>query len=605
MRDFFRVLGVAKRHALWMLLALICMVIVTGSTVFAYNLVRPVYDRLLQPKDEVAGSATPAKGLVASLDSIAGEAEGWLRARVGESPANVLLLILGALLVKNAATFSARFFSARYGLATIRDLRDLIFDALLGQSPAYFIKTSSGVLVSRVVNDVQLIHEALAERLGDLIQDLLIVTALIVYLYSLDLRLAVATTVVAPVMLLPVVHFSRRLRSKSRQAQDRMGEMASVIGESVRGIDIVQAFGAEASERRRFRLASHRHFGAYLRARAIQVANGPVMEMVGALAAVALIGYASAQIVAGDMTLGDFSAFLVAAWGAYNPVKRLNKFNLALQHAVVASERVFDVIDAPVEVRNRPGATDLAGLGDGVFLDDVWFAYEGDYWVLKGIRIDMPTGTTVALVGPSGSGKSTVARLLSRFWDVQRGTIVAGGTDLRDLRLKSLRAQIGLVTQETVLFNESVRNNIAFGQDSASDVEVEAAARAARAHGFVRALPEGYDTMLGEGGYRLSGGQRQRIAIARAVLKDAPLLILDEATSALDPAEGRLVQRALDDLMRDRTTLLIAHRLSTVRRADQIVVLDGGRIVERGSHEELVEMGGVYRRLVAAEESAE
>jgi subfamily B ATP-binding cassette protein MsbA len=602
MTDFLRVLKVARRHAPWLVLAVLSMVLVSAATVFAYNLIRPIYDELLDPTAEVAERVASTGAMVGWLDQLADRATEWLRARLESHRGSLLLLLLLAIVAKNGFGFLARYAGARLGLATVRDLRNMIFDALLGQSPGYFHRSSTGVLVSRVVNDVQLVNEAVAERLGDLLQDVLILIVLVAYLYSLDLRLALATTVVAPLLLAPVVYLSRRLRRRSREAQERMAELATALDETVRGIRIVQAFDGQHFKRERFRSASERHFRSSLKARAIQAANAPIMELVGTAAAAALIAYASIQIAEGLMTLGDFSAFLIATYGAYNPIKRLNKFNLALQQAVVASERVYDVIDAPVAVQDRPGSIRLEGIGDGIRFDNVSFAYEHDRWVLRDFDLEVPVGRRVAVVGPSGAGKTTVAQLIPRFWDVQRGVVTIDGHDVREVRLASLRAQIGLVTQETVLFADSVRANIAFGRDRASEEEVEAAARAARAHGFVRALPEGYDTLIGEGGARLSGGQRQRLAIARALLRDAPVLILDEATSALDPPEERLIQKALDELMRGRTTLIIAHRLSTVRKADTIVVMDEGRVVQMGTHDELIAADGLYRKLVEADE---
>jgi subfamily B ATP-binding cassette protein MsbA len=578
------------------------MVLVSVATVFAYNLIRPIYDELLNPAGEAAGRVPTAEGIVGQLDRISESATSWLRGRLGTGRGSVLLLVVFAVLGKNGFGFLARYAGSRLGLATVRDLRNTLFDSLLGQSPGYFHRSSTGVLVSRVVSDVQLINEAIAERLGDLFQDALILVVLVTYLYSLEPRLALATTVLAPLMLAPVIHLSRRLRKRSRQAQERMAELATVLDETVRGIRIVQAYDAQSFERERFRVASQRHFLASLRARAIQAANAPIMELFGTAAAAALIAYASMKIAEGRMTLGDFSAFLIAAYGAYNPIKRLNRFNLALQQAVVASERVYDVVDAPVAIQDRPISIRLEGIGDGIRFDDVSFAYEHDQWVLRKVNFHVPQGRTVALVGPSGAGKTTVAQLIPRFWDVQRGAVTVGGRDLRDLSLSSLRSQIGLVTQDTMLFNDSVRSNIAFGRERVADEVVEAAARAARAHGFIRAMPQGYDTVIGEGGTRLSGGQRQRLAIARALLKDAPLLILDEATSALDPPEERLVQKALDELMRNRTTLIIAHRLSTVRTADLIIVMEEGRIVQQGTHDRLIAEGGLYRKLVEAQE---
>lgn len=586
-----------------MLLALVSMVVVAGATVFAFNLVRPIYDRVLQPPPVEDGAMEiPAPGLVGVLDSIASRAEKRLLTWVGDSRVAILALAMIAVLLKNAFTFVTRFATARYGLATVRDLRNRLFDALLAQSPSFFHGAPSAVLVSRVTNDVQLIREALAERFGDLVQDGLTVFVLLVYLFSLDFRLALAVLVLAPLLLVPVVHFSRRLRTRARQAQEQTGELATVLDETVRGIRVVQTFGMTRFMADRFRRTSERQHIASLGARAIQAANGPVMEVLGVAAALGLIAFASAQIAGGRMTLGDFSAFLVGVYGAYNPLKRLNKFNLALQQAAVAAERVFDVIDAPVEICDRPRAVKLEDIGDGVVLEGVGFRYPDREWVLRGLELELPRGRTVALVGASGAGKSTIAQLIPRFWDVQEGAVRVGGNDVRDLRLASLRARIGLVTQETILFNDTVRNNITCGRDDFAPEAVVSAARGANAHEFICDLPREFDTVIGESGLRLSGGQRQRLSIARALLKDPPILILDEATSALDPESELAVRSALDRLMRNRTTLVIAHRLATVRRADLIAVIADGRVVERGKHEELLAAGGDYSRMVEMQE---
>jgi subfamily B ATP-binding cassette protein MsbA len=603
MHDFMRVLGLAKRHGAWILLAVTSMVVVAGATVFAFNLVRPIYDQVLRPSS-TAGAILdlPASGVAAALDAFAVQADQALQGWVGESRVAILVLALLTIVGKNLFAFLARFASARFGLATIRDLRDLFFDNLLVQTPAYFHGRPIASLVSRATNDFQLLREALAERLGDVAQDLVTVPMILVYLVSLDLRLTLATALAAPLLFAPVVHLSRRMRARALQAQERTDEIAVVIDETVRGIRVVQTFGMGNFMADRFRLANQRQFLAGLSARAIQAANAPVMEVLGAFSALAVIAYAASQIIAGGMTLGDFSAFVLGAYALYNPLKRLNKFNLVLQPAVVAAGRIFKVIDAPVAVCDRRNARILTDIDAGVRFENVGFAYRPEQWVLRGCELHLPQGSTVALVGTSGAGKSTAVQLIPRFIDVQEGAVWVGGHDVRDLTLASLRAQIGLVTQEPLLFNDTVRTNIVCGREGISDDTVEAAATAADADQFIRDLPAGYDTVIGEGGMKLSGGQRQRLAIARAVIQDPPILILDEATSALDPESETMIQQALDQFARDRTTLVIAHRLATIRRADVIAVLADGRIAEMGNHDELVAVGGLYRRMVEMQE---
>lgn len=603
MRDFFRVLGMARRHAGWMLLAAVSMVVVAVATVFAFNLVRPIFDQVLRPAPAPeAAFELPATGLVAVLDRVADRAQTAVRTWIGGRRAGILTLALLTVVVKNLFAFLARFAAARFGLATLRDLRGLFFDSLLVQGPGYFFDRSTAALVSRAINDLLLLREALSERLGDVVQDLVTMPLIVVYLLSLDLRLTLATAIAVPMLFAPVVYFSRRLRDHARQAQERTGEVAVVIDETVRGIRVVQNFGMTTFMAERFRRANQRQYVASLAARAIQAANAPVMEIVGVFAAVVVIGYAALQITAGAMTLGDFSAFALGAYAIYSPLKRLNKFNLVLQQAAVASSRVFEVIDAPVAVSERPDAKPLAGIGRGIRFDNVGCSYRPGDWVLRGFDLHVRRGSKVALVGASGAGKTTAVQLLPRFLDPQEGRVLVGDVDVRRLQLASLRRHIGLVTQETLLFNDTVRANIVCGRDGISDDAVEAAARAADADGFIRELPDAYGTVIGEGGVTLSGGQRQRLAIARAVLMDPPILILDEATSALDSESESQIQKMLDRTAHRRTTLIVTHRLATIRGADAIVVVADGRVAELGTHDELLAAGGLYRRMVEVQE---
>ncbi|MGC8916494.1 MAG: ABC transporter ATP-binding protein [Thermoanaerobaculum sp.] len=609
MKVLWRLLRYARPHAGWAAVAVVGMMGVAVATVFLLYLVVPLFDNMLGAgaaqqilgKSVAGQSASHPKKAPAPIVKVLQEqfdrARSALSAHLPSDRWSLAVLVLLTVFVKNALTYFGHYAFYRTGLATVKDLRDQLMDALLRQSPAYFQKQPTAVLMSRVTNDVEQITAAISDRFGDLFQDSFTVVGLLVYAFSLNFRFALAALVAAPLLIAPIWHFSRKLRKRSHQSQQRLGEMNTVLDEVFKGHRVVQAFGMERFEAARFREATRRHFKANLKARKVQALNAPVMEVLGVAGAMGLIGYASHLISRGEMTVGLFTSFLFALYGMYNPIKRLNKLNLAMQMAIAAGERVFAVLDEPVAITDSPTARPFPGLREAIRFEDVSFAYEPEKPVLRGFNLVIPAGKVVALVGPSGAGKSTVAQLLPRFWDVDSGCITADGVDIRELTLASWRSAIGLVTQETVLFNTTIRANIAYGQDEVDEARLRACARAAFAEEFILEFPQGYDTVVGEAGVKLSGGQRQRLAVARALYKDPPILVLDEATSALDAEAEAVVQKALENLMRGRTTLVIAHRLATVRNAHWIAVMDQGQVVEEGTHGELLARGGLYARL--------
>jgi len=610
-RAIWRLLGFMRPHAGWIGVAVVGMVGVALTSVLLVALLVPLFDEVLgqgasstmlqhaQARQE--GSAAGTKALdnptVRSVQRFIESSRAFLRRQVPSDKAALIALAFLVLVAKNALNYFGHYAFYRAGLAAIKDLRDRLFDALVGQAARYLQQQPTAVLMSRVTNDVEQIRAFISDTFGYLFQDGFTVLALLVYVLSLQLHLALVSLLVAPAIVWPVVHFARKMRRRSHQSQERLGEMNTVLDEVLKGFRVVQAFGMERFEALRFRAATRQHFRANVKARKVQALSTPVVEVVGGAALLALTLYAATLIERGAMTLGVFTSFLFAFYSMYGPVKRLNQLNLAMQMAVASGERVFAVMDAPVDIVDRPAARPLAGVRDAIRFERVAFAYQADKPVLRDFSLTIPAGKVVALVGPSGAGKSTVAQLLPRFWDVDAGRISIDGVDLRDLTLASLRAQLGLVSQETILFNTTFRANIAYGQERVDEERLVAAARAAFADEFIREFPRGYDTVAGESGLMLSGGQRQRIAVARALYKNPPILILDEATSALDAEAEGVVQRALENLMRGRTTLVIAHRLATVRNADTIVVMEDGRMVEQGTHATLLAGSGLYARL--------
>jgi subfamily B ATP-binding cassette protein MsbA len=506
-----------------------------------------------------------------------------------------VLAVVGAALLRGGLSFGSGYLSDWIGQRVITDIRNDLTAHLQSLDLAFFNKQRAGQIVSRVTADVILVRGTVTDAIKSIFQDTTTLIGLVAVAVYMDWVLALLAVTLFPIAALPIRVFSKQLRQNSRRQQEATGRLNGMLHENVQGNRVVKAFGQEHYEESRFHAQDEKIFELYMRASRLR--SLPVTEVLAGAAIAGIIWYGGASVMAGTRTQGSFFGFIITVILLYEPFKKLVRTNYTIQQGLAGAERVFALLDTKTQITNRPEAVTLEGIHDGITIEGVSFAYEPGEPVLQEIDLTIPAGDVVALVGMSGGGKSTLADLIPRFYDVIAGRIAIDGTDVRDLTLESLRAHIAVVTQFTFLFNDTVRANIAYGRTDATTAEIEAAASAANAHGFITALPKGYDTQIGDLGVRLSGGQRQRLAIARAVLKNSPILILDEATSALDTESEGLVQEAIERLMTNRTTLVVAHRLSTVRRANRIVVIVRGRIVESGTHEELLARGREYRKL--------
>ncbi len=508
--------------------------------------------------------------------------------------------IIGLSVCKGLAAYFSAYLMTDVGERLVRDLRSRLFGHILAQSAGFFARTTTGALMSRITNDIGRIQQAVAQTLGDLLREsvtLLVYAGILLYL---DTGLALVCMTGAPLVVYPLARLGQRVRRTTRRGQEELEHLSHITAEAFAGHRIVKAFAGEPYERQRFDRASGRLYRTNMKVTSSVSALPPLMEWLGAFGIVGVLWYGSREIAAGELTSGDFGLFIGAMLSMYGPIRKLSRVHASMQQAIAAAERVFETLDTRSEAADRLGARPLAPLRRSIEFREVSFSYGAGTGgnVLDQVSFEVEAGQVVALVGLSGAGKTTLVNLVPRFYEVTGGTIAIDGVDIRDVTLGSLRSQIGIVTQDTVLFDDTIGNNIAYASPAASREMVEAAARAAHAHEFVAMLPEGYDTLIGDRGQRLSGGQRQRVAIARALLRNSPILILDEATSSLDAESEHLVQDALARLMLNRTAFVIAHRLSTVRRADRIVVLDRGRVRETGRHEELLSAAGsLYAKL--------
>lgn len=598
MRQLKRLFSFLRPYSLQFFASVALMAVVGAMDAFRILLIGPVFDEVLKPT-----SPTTHLTLIPRMPIMqrAVDLQQFVPKYFHNAWTVVAVSLIATTVIKGICDYLGTYLVNYAGFGMITDMRNKLYNAILRRSVGFFSRHTTGTVVSTVINDVEKVQFAISTVMAEFLQQFFTFIFTIVAVVALGGKLAWVLLLFIPFVIASSRKIGRRVRQTTRSGQDKLADIQNILHETVTGNRIVKAFGMEGWESSRFYAAARKLFRANLRSVAAQAISSPLMDIIGAVAIALLLWVGRDQIKGGAFTNGTFLAFIVAVFKLYDPVRKFASFNNSFQQALGASEQMFRFLDEHDEIPEKPAAINLPAFRERVRFENVSFSYCGDSGtepeILSGINLETRAGEIIAIVGSSGAGKSTLVHLIPRFFDVTSGAIKIDGHDIRDVTIASLRAQIGIVTQETILFNDSVRNNIAYGQPHVTQEAVMEAAKAALAHDFIMRLPEGYDTMIGERGLRLSGGERQRIAIARAILKNAPILILDEATSALDTESESLVQTALHNLMSGRTAFVIAHRLTTVRHADRIVVLENGRIADSGTHEDLLTRLGTYRKL--------
>mgnify|MGYP005834329283 CR=1 FL=1 len=583
-----RLLELAKPYWFKLGVAMTCMIGYSLLTAGQAFLVKPAFDGVFLKRE---GVPPFIKNIILQLHL----GELFLKKDM-EMLLLLPIAIILLFLIRGIFDYGQAYLMNFVGLKIIMDIRGRLYNHLQNLSLSFFTKTPTGVLISRITYDVVLIQASVSNAITGLIKDAFTIVALTGVVFYRDWKLAMVAFIIFPLAIFPIKEFGKRLRKFSRKGQQQMGSLTTFLHETITGNRIVKAFNMEDYEKRRFAEEIHRLFKIALKWIRIRALSHPLMELLGGIGVAVIIWVGGYSVIRGEVTPGTFFSFMAALLMLYAPIRDLNKVNLEIQEGLAAATRVFELLDTTSEIKDEEGAIPLPRLSNGIHFQNVTFKYEEEY-VLKDISLYVKAGEVIALVGMSGAGKTSLVNLLPRFYDVEKGQILIDGYDIRKVTLKSLRDQIGLVTQQTILFNDTVRNNIAYGNLKSTDQEILEAAKAANAHDFIQRLPQGYNTIIGEQGVKLSGGERQRISIARALLKNAPILILDEATSSLDSDSEAEVQKASEELMKGRTVFVIAHRLSTIRNAHRIIVLSEGQIVEEGSHDELMALNGEYRRI--------
>jgi subfamily B ATP-binding cassette protein MsbA len=565
MEAFKRLLLMTKKYYLRFILAAICMVIAGGLQSALPLVSKPAIDEIFVSKDMSALTWIP-------------------------------FAIVGIFLFKGLCNYGQNILMSSIGLRIVADLRNKLYECIQRQSLSFFTGHPTGMLMSRITNDVLSVQSAASEAVTALVKDTFTLVCLVGVIFYMDWKLALLAMIVFPLTVYPIAWFGRKMRKVTTSTQITMGTLNSLLQETIAGTRIVKAFCMEKYESDRFGAENERLFKLNMKTVTINAISSPLMDFLGGLGIAAVIFYGGYNVVQGYSTPGTFFSFIAALLMLYEPVKRLTNVNNTINQGIAGADRIFSIIDRVPDIIDKTDAQALPPIQNSIDLQNVSFRYE-EKPVLKNVNLTIRAGEVVAFVGMSGGGKTTLVNLIPRFYDVSGGRVLIDGRDIRDVTLSSLRGQIAIVTQQTILFNDTVRNNIAYGDIRTTEEEIYSAAKAANAHDFIMRLPNGYDSNIGELGTKLSGGEKQRISIARAILKDAPILILDEATSSLDTEAEIEVQDALDNLMKGRTTLVIAHRLSTIRNADRIIALVNGEIVEEGNHDTLMARKGEYYRL--------